>query len=50
MSTNSTEPRARSRGRRGGGRAGNTRGKGEVIEQLPWSLPINTDKPTEPLT
>jgi len=49
MSTNSTEPRARSRGRRGGGRAGNTRGKGEVIEQLPWSLPINTDKPTEPL-
>jgi trimethylamine--corrinoid protein Co-methyltransferase len=46
----STESRSRSRGRRGGGRAGNTRGKGEVIEQLPWSLPINTDNPTEPLS
>jgi trimethylamine--corrinoid protein Co-methyltransferase len=38
------------RGRRGGGRAGNTRGKGAAIEQLPWSLPANPDKPTEPLS
>ncbi len=38
------------RGRRSGGRAGNTRGKGAAIAQLPWSLPINTDKPTEPLS
>ena len=36
-------------GRRGGGRAGNTRGKGAVIEQIPWSIPVNLDKPTEPL-
>ncbi len=40
---------SRRRGRRGGGRAGNVRGKGAAIEQLPWSLPVNTDKPTEPL-
>ncbi len=38
------------RGRRGGGRAGNVRGKGAAITQLPWSPPINSDKPTEPLT
>ncbi len=37
------------RGRRSGGRAGNTRGKGPAITQQPWSLPVNTDKPTEPL-
>ena len=37
------------RRRRAGGRAGNLRGKGAAIKQLPWSLPINTDKPTEPL-
>ncbi len=37
------------RGRRGGGRAGNTRGKGAAIKQLPWSVPVNSDKPTEPL-
>ena len=39
----------RSGGRRGGGRAGNVRGKGAAISQPPWSLPVNTDKPTEPL-
>ncbi len=39
----------RRRGRRSGGRAGNTRGKGAAIEQLPWDLPVNTDKPTEPI-
>ena len=37
------------RGRRGGGRAGNVRGKGAAIAQLPWSLPVNRDRPTEPL-
>ena len=37
------------RGRRSGGRAGNKRGRGPAINQLPWSLPQNTDKPTEPL-
>jgi trimethylamine---corrinoid protein Co-methyltransferase len=50
MSTESSERGGRQRGRRGGGRAGNTRGKGEVISQLPWTLPINTDRPTEPLS
>ncbi len=38
------------RRRRGGGRAGNARGKGAVIEQMPWSLPANSDRPTEPVT
>ena len=37
------------RGRRSGGRSGNKRGKGAVINQIPWQIPINTDKPTEPL-
>lgn len=37
------------RGRRAGGRKGNVRGKTTAIEQLPWSLPVNSDKPTEPL-
>ena len=37
------------RRRRAGGRAANVRGKGAAITQLPWSLPINPDKPTEPL-
>ena len=43
-----TEKRLRA-GRRGGGRAGNTRGKGAVIQQIPWSIPVNLDKPTEPM-
>jgi trimethylamine--corrinoid protein Co-methyltransferase len=37
------------RRRRAGGRAGNLRGKGAAIKQLPWSLPVNPDRPTEPL-
>ncbi len=37
------------RGRRSGGRSGNKRGQGAAIKQMPWSVPINTDKPTEPL-
>ncbi|SNS48540.1 trimethylamine methyltransferase family protein [Tropicimonas sediminicola] len=35
---------------RGGGRAGNARrAKSAVIEQMPWRLPENPDRPTEPL-
>ena len=37
------------RRRRSGGRAGNLRGKGPAVTQLPWSLPVNPDRPTEPL-
>ncbi|WP_075996335.1 trimethylamine methyltransferase family protein [Salaquimonas pukyongi] len=44
-----TEKRLRAVGRRGGGRAGNTRGKGAIIDQIPWSVPVNLDKPVEPL-
>ncbi|MEM9280014.1 MAG: trimethylamine methyltransferase family protein [Pseudomonadota bacterium] len=44
-----TETEAPKRGRRAGGRAGNKRGKGAAIKQIPWSVPVNTDKPTEPL-
>lgn len=37
-------------GRRGGGRAGAALRRGsEVIEQMPWRLVRNVDKPTEPL-
>ncbi|HSO47355.1 MAG TPA: trimethylamine methyltransferase family protein [Rhizobiaceae bacterium] len=38
-------------GRRGrsGGRSGNQRGKGAAIAQLPWSRPVNIDRPTEPV-
>ncbi|MBF0277504.1 MAG: trimethylamine methyltransferase family protein [SAR324 cluster bacterium] len=43
-------PEIRKQNRRGGGRKNNTRGKGGVIHQLPWSLPVNSDKPTEPLS
>ncbi len=37
--------------RRGGGRAGNAarRGSGGVVDQMPWRLPVNHDRPTEPL-
>ena len=39
------------RRRRGGGRAGNAERRGTAtIEQMPWNPPINTDRPTEPLT
>ena len=37
------------RHRRGGGRSANTRGRGAAIKQLPWTLPVNTDRPTEPI-
>jgi trimethylamine--corrinoid protein Co-methyltransferase len=36
--------------RRSGGRAGNARRGGAAIAQLPWTLPRNADRPTEPLT
>jgi trimethylamine--corrinoid protein Co-methyltransferase len=35
---------------RSGGRAGNTRRSStHAIEQMPWRIPYNTDRPTEPL-
>ena len=35
---------------RHGGRAGNTRrDTGHAISQMPWRIPLNTDRPTEPL-
>ena len=37
------------RRKRTGGRAGNKRGSSGVIEQMPWRVPVNTDRPTEPL-
>ena len=38
------------RRQRAGGRAGNAdRRGGAVIDQMPWRIPVNTDKPTEPL-
>jgi trimethylamine---corrinoid protein Co-methyltransferase len=37
------------RGRRHGGRAGNQRGRGGAIAQMPWRIPVNTDTPIEPL-
>ncbi len=38
------------RRKRSGGRSGNTRrDSGNVIEQMPWRIPVNTDRPTEPL-
>ncbi|MFZ5710753.1 MAG: trimethylamine methyltransferase family protein [Pseudomonadota bacterium] len=40
-----------SRRKRAGGRAGNARRSGtSVIDQMPWRIPINHDRPTEPLT
>lgn len=39
------------RKRRGGGRAGAAaRRGGAVIDQMPWRLPVNVDRPTEPLS
>ena len=36
--------------RRGGGRAGNAARRGGLVhDQMPWRLPINPDKPIEPL-
>ncbi|NNE82159.1 MAG: trimethylamine methyltransferase family protein [Silicimonas sp.] len=40
----------RSRKRRAGGRAGNRdRRSGELFPQMPWRVPVNRDRPTEPL-
>ncbi len=37
--------------RRAGGRAGHAaRGGGHAIDQMPWRIPVNHDRPTEPLT
>lgn len=36
-------------GRRHGGRSGNARRTASAISQIPWSLPGNSDAPTEPL-
>ena len=42
---------ARERRKRGGGRAGNAaRRGGEVVDQMPWRLVRNVDRPTEPLS
>ncbi|MDJ0629520.1 MAG: trimethylamine methyltransferase family protein [Rhodobacter sp.] len=39
------------RRRRSGGRAGNTRRSDpQVIQQMPWRVPVNPDRPTEPLS
>ena len=44
------EHEAAARRRRSGGRAGNTARRGiEVIDQLPWQMTANIDRPTEPL-
>ena len=38
------------RRRRGGGRAGAANRRGAAaIDQMPWRIPVNTDRPTEPL-
>ena len=35
---------------RGGGHAGHARGEAATaIRQMPWRIPLNTDRPTEPL-
>ncbi|MEM0946277.1 MAG: trimethylamine methyltransferase family protein [Pseudomonadota bacterium] len=42
---------AATRRRRAGGRAGNSDRRGTTaIEQMPWRIPVNPDRPTEPLT
>jgi len=42
--------RQKERGRRSGGRAGNQSRAGHaVIDQMPWRVPVNPDRPTEPL-
>ena len=38
------------RRRRAGGRAGNKQRAGTaVIDQMPWRIPVNPDRPTDPL-
>ena len=47
--TDSTSSTRRA-GSRGGGRAGNQRrAGGHAIDQMPWRIPVNPDRPTEPL-
>lgn len=47
VDTADTPPKRRTRG---GGRAGAAARRGSaVIEQMPWRIPVNTDRPTEPL-
>jgi len=42
--------RAAAARRRGGGRAGAAaRRGGAALNQMPWSVPVNTDRPTEPI-
>ena len=46
-----TDGKSRRGGRRGGGRSGNTRrSTARAISQLPWQMPVNLDRPTEPLS
>ena len=49
MNEAKTIENAARRSRRGGGRGGNMRGKGAAIAQLPWTVPLNPDRPIEPL-
>ncbi|MDJ0821905.1 MAG: trimethylamine methyltransferase family protein [Paracoccaceae bacterium] len=50
MADASTDP-APARRRRSGGRAGHATRRGTaVIEQTPWRIPVNLDRPTEPLS
>jgi len=43
-------PNSAPRRRRSGGRAANTARRGRaIIDQMPWRIPRNTDRPTEPL-
>ena len=44
-----TEKPAKKRRSRSGGRSGNSRRGGPVISQPAWTIPFNTDAPTEPL-
>ncbi|WP_425102458.1 trimethylamine methyltransferase family protein [Tropicibacter sp. S64] len=45
------EPLTAPRKRRSGGRAGHATRRGTAaIEQMPWRLPVNRDRPTEPLS
>ncbi|MDD9911091.1 MAG: trimethylamine methyltransferase family protein [Ahrensia sp.] len=43
------KPQKRVRRGRGGGREGNRRRGGPVIDQQPWRIPVNPDRPTEPV-
>ncbi len=51
MEENDIIAQERTKRRRGGGRAGNAKRRGtRAIDQMPWRSPINSDKPTEPLS